>query len=76
VVVNFPYGYKLTAIKKLFPTCHAEVCRDVVAAIAYCSKEETREEGPWTHGTPPAVRIKDNWTITVKRAKVMSEEEL
>ena len=32
--------------------------------------------GPYEHGIAPEVRIKENWALTVKKCKGMSEEEL
>lgn len=58
------------------PGAHIEICRDVEASIKYCSKEDTRIDGPWTHGESPIVRKQDNWKLTVKKCKTMSEEEL
>jgi hypothetical protein len=46
------------------------------AAIAYCSKEETRIEGPWEYGISPIIRKQENFKLTVKKAKEMTEEEL
>lgn len=46
-----PRGFGV--IKKAFPTAHIEVCRDVIKAIAYCSKEDTRVRGPYELGEKP-----------------------
>jgi len=35
---------RFSAIKKVFPTAHIEVCRDWPALIKYCNKTETRKE--------------------------------
>jgi len=35
---------RFSAIKKVFPTAHIEVCRDWTALIKYCQKTETRKE--------------------------------
>lgn len=76
MVLNFPIEKRLGGVTKILPGCHAEVCRNVSNAIEYCTKEATRIEGPWTYGEAPEVRIKNNWDLTVKKAKLMSEEEL
>lgn len=34
-------------------TVHVEPCRDLKKAIEYCSKEDTRVEGPFIFGDPP-----------------------
>jgi len=46
---------RLNGVKDLLSdnTVHLEVARDVKASIAYCSKQETRLEGPWTLGNIP-----------------------
>lgn len=37
------------------PTCHIEPRHGTVAqAVAYCTKEDTRADGPWRHGVEPA----------------------
>lgn len=41
---------------KKFPGCHVEVTRNAMAAWQYCGKEDTRLEGPFEHGVPPASR--------------------
>jgi hypothetical protein len=48
----------------------------MAAAIAYCSKEESRIEGPWEYGTSPIIRKQENFKITVKKAKEMTEDQL
>jgi len=45
-----------TAIIKRFPGCHVEVTRNAQAAWDYCGKEDTRIEGPYSHGIPPAAK--------------------
>ena len=36
-----------------FIKCHKEAARDIVAAMKYCQKEDTRFDGPWEFGEPP-----------------------
>lgn len=44
---------RLPTILKRLPGCHVEPRRGTQAqAIEYCTKADTRDEGPWTHGTP------------------------
>lgn len=46
---------RLSAMKKKLPTAHWEPRQGThEQAYAYCSKEDTRVEGPWTYGVPPA----------------------
>jgi len=72
--MNFTNAKRLGEVVKILPRCHAEPVKDMSAAIAYCSKEETRIAGPWEHGTSPIVRKQENFKLTVAKAKVMSEE--
>lgn len=41
-------------MKKYCPKSHFEVVKKNNGADEYCNKEETRVEGPWTHGVRPA----------------------
>lgn len=45
----------LTTLKNQagFLALHLEVCKDWQTSIAYCSKVETRVDGPWSHLVPP-----------------------
>lgn len=46
---------RLSAMKKLCPTAHWETRKGSQAQnVAYCSKPDTRLDGPWTAGTPNA----------------------
>jgi hypothetical protein len=74
--MNFTNQKRLNEVTKILPGCHAEPARDMAAAIKYCSKEETRIEGPWEYGTSPIERKQENFKITVAKAKTMTEEQL
>lgn len=39
---------------KRFPGCHIEKTRNALATWEYCGKEDTKIEGPYEHGLPPA----------------------
>lgn len=41
-VVNFVNPQSFNAMKKISPTAHWEICRNLPAALNYCSKEDTR----------------------------------
>ena len=43
----------LAAMRKKYPM-HIEITRNAMASWDYCQKEDTRLEGPWHHGAPPA----------------------
>lgn len=54
---RFTQRQRMTALKKIHPTAHWDVRRGThEQAKTYCSKEETRQKGPWTIGedTPDA----------------------
>lgn len=52
--VGYSKLMNLTTIIKRFKGCHCEVTRNAQAAWDYCGKEDTRQEGPYSHGIPPA----------------------
>lgn len=52
---------RLPAVKKLIGgNPHIEICRAKAAAIDYCRKSETRQFGPYEHGTPSRVQDRQN----------------
>lgn len=42
------------SVKDTYPTAHIEIAHRPDDAREYCRKEDTREEGPWERGDPPA----------------------
>lgn len=53
-LVHFKSTQRMSAVKKLIGhDPHCEICRDFEASVAYCSKEKTREKGPWEFGIKP-----------------------
>ena len=57
-------------MKKSCSQSHWEISHDLTAAIAYCTKEETREEGPFEFGTRPIKRAsKQDWELVRQNAK-------
>lgn len=53
--LEFRRSVRLSTLRALLPGAHAEVRRGTAAeATAYCTKEDTREDGPWTFGEPSA----------------------
>lgn len=56
---------------------HAEVVQDFQAAERYCSKEDTRTEGPYSYGTRPFHRnSKEDWADALSAAKEGRYEEI
>lgn len=47
---------RLPAMIKKLKGCHVELAKNALAAWRYCHKEDTRVEGPWEYGVPPASR--------------------
>jgi len=53
--LSFAKPVRLSALKKLDPNAHWEVRRGThEEAHKYCTKEDTRIEGPFEYGTPPS----------------------
>lgn len=53
VELKVGHSKTLKGMRKLLPGAHLEIRRGTQAeAIAYCSKEDSRIEGPFTYGTP------------------------
>lgn len=52
-VVKFKQAMRMTGVKAWLndQSAHLEICRDWNKSIEYCTKEETRVEGPWSMGT-------------------------
>lgn len=50
----FEHPQRLASVVALAPGCHAEPCRLPKQAMEYCQKAESRVDGPWSHGDPPA----------------------
>lgn len=50
---SFTKAYRLSGLKKLLKTAHWTVCKGTETEnIEYCSKEDSRIDGPWSTGTP------------------------
>lgn len=65
---------QLKAVIKKLKGCHVEAARNAFAAWNYCQKEDTRIEGPWEHGIPPAAKnVKGD---TAARNKLLMEKTL
>lgn len=50
---HLPRKERCSALNRFFPTSRLRNCIDPKAAWTYCTKEETRVEGPFTLGKPP-----------------------
>lgn len=49
IYISLKDKQRFSTVKNLFPAvAHIEPCRDGWKAEAYCRKNDTREEGPWT----------------------------
>jgi hypothetical protein len=50
--VVFEEPTRFRTLKAKLPAFHLEKCRNSKEALAYCGKEDTRVEGPWSMGLP------------------------
>lgn len=48
-LVCFPNAISQKSIKQIMPRAHLEVCKNKIASIQYCSKEETRDGNIFTN---------------------------
>lgn len=75
--IKFPSNKTLTAVKKLLPEAHWEITHDIKAASKYCTKEDTRVEGPYTTGILPLKRnSKTDWDDVLTKAKTGRIDEI
>lgn len=70
--VYFKKRTSLSYFKKWDKTIHAEIAKSVEALKTYCQKSESRMDGPWTIGEPPAKCGGDRKTLDKDLVK-MSE---
>ena len=62
-----------TAVHKLYPGAHCEISRDFPACVKYCTKEESRIEGPWAKGE---LKTKENCKRNLKELIALDDETL
>lgn len=55
-VVYFPSCRWFSAMKKKYPRANLQMTKNHAKAVAYCTKEESRESGPWITGSPPSLK--------------------
>lgn len=57
-VVQFKQQVDFNVLKAMDPAIHWEKCRNLRAALAYCTKDDTRIDGPWAVGwdIPESIR--------------------
>lgn len=70
IYVRFYGTQRVAGVKRIFGVTylHAEVCRSPSAAVEYCSKEETRIDGPWSIGEVRATQGKRSDLIALKES--------
>lgn len=67
---NFAKPIRISHYKKLNPGIHAEKCKSEKGSMEYCSKEETRIDGPQEYGEKPMHRnSKADWDEVWENAK-------
>lgn len=57
-VIGFSQTHRPKKVMKYMPRAHLTNCIDAMASWEYCGKDDTRLEGPFSHGAPPAKRNK------------------
>ncbi|AXH74450.1 MAG: helicase [Circoviridae sp.] len=55
--IGFANARLFSAMQKNFKGAHLDSIKDPVCSWSYCQKEETRVDGPWMFGDPPAPRL-------------------
>ena len=57
-VCTLKHAVQLNTLKQLSKKFHWEICHSWKKALLYCSKSDTRIDGPWCFGIPDApIRI-------------------
>ncbi len=56
------------------PNAHIEPCQDLAASIRYCSKSDTRVDGPFEFGDKPAVGREKGWWTQKTELELWKEE--
>lgn len=59
-VINYRNQIQFSSLRALDPNIHWEPCRSLRQALQYCTKSDTREDGPWVLGWEYKPR---SWTI-------------
>lgn len=64
-VIQFKHQVDFNILKALDPAIHWEKCRALSQALAYCTKAETRIDGPWAVGweIPESIRTLDTGSL-------------
>jgi len=77
--VTFNKRERLSALKKMNPAVHWKPCNDAqggaAGAIKYCTKEETRLEGPFHFGTKPKAKQGKRNDIIALRDAIVKEQQ-
>lgn len=69
--VYFKHQIAITSVIRLLPGCHIEIARDIPKAIEYCSKEDTRLEGPYEFGLRPVQGKRNDLTEAIASVVAM-----
>lgn len=68
--VSFKNPVSFNTVKKLYPTAHIEAAKgSPKQCIAYCSKKDTRQDGPWERGERPAQGARNDIEEAVQTIK-------
>ena len=53
-MVSLKKNHRCAKLNKLLPGCHVELAKNAMASWNYCGKQDTRLQGPFEFGLPPA----------------------
>ncbi|ANC51552.1 replication associated protein [Deer faeces associated circular DNA virus 1] len=73
-IVAFPNAKAPVGVKQYLcdTSAHIEYTKNIPASIAYCTKEETRVDGPFSYGTVPDLEP-DNWWQQLSDVQLWTE---
>jgi len=71
-LVIYPNPVVFDSVKKALPKCHLEVCKNKLASIKYCSKDDTRSGQLYTNLTskPKERAIKEDIYVKLRREAI------
>lgn len=58
-VLSAKNAIRFDTVKNVLERAHLEVCKDLNKSIKYCSKKDTRVDGPWSNRNSDIFKIKD-----------------
>lgn len=71
-VIRFKNARSFNSVKESLPQAHIEVCKDWLKAVKYCTKENSRVDGPWASHDWLLPKQSYKWAIEPRRRIVKS----